>query len=116
MPSIANQKRVHVTTGSAEPRVAQLVSQTDGSLTGDDPMEEYERFKYHFRIGPIHLLDLADAMMEFIEDKKDDFGWERAALLTENIGELTPYAERLEDGLSELLEVPITQRPGGVSD
>jgi branched-chain amino acid transport system substrate-binding protein len=116
MPSIANQEKLHITTGSAAPQVGRLVSRTDGSITGTSGEEEYERFKYHFRAGPIHLLDLADAMLEFIENVKDDFGWERAALLTENLGEFTPYAERLNNRLSGVLDVPISERPGGVSD
>ncbi len=116
LPSIANQERLHFTTASAEPRAGQLVSSTDGSLTDSTGEEEYERFKYHFRVGPIHLLDLADAMLEFIENVKDDFGWEQAGLLTENLGEFTPYAERLQNRLSDIIDVPVTERPGGISD
>jgi branched-chain amino acid transport system substrate-binding protein len=115
LPSIANQEKIHVTTASADPRAGQLVSKTN-TFTGDSGEEEYERFKYHFRSGPIHLLDLADAMLEFIEDKKDDYGWDTVAMLTENLGEFTPYAERLGASLSDLVDVPIRQRPGGVSD
>ena len=115
LPSIANQEKIHVTTGSAEPRVGQLVSKSV-SVTGDDPEEEYERFKYHFRAGPLHLLDLADAMLEFIEDKMDDFGWERAAVLTENLGEFTPYHEAMAAEVNDLLDVRMTERPGGISD
>jgi branched-chain amino acid transport system substrate-binding protein len=115
MPSIANQETIHMTTGSADPRVGQLVSKSD-PFGDTDEQSSYERFKYHFRIGPIHLLDLADAMLEFIENNKDEYGWENAALLTENLGEFTPYAERLSERLSSVIDVPIKQRPGGVSD
>lgn len=116
MPSIANQEKIHLTSGAADPRPGQLVSKTNGELTGDSAEEEYERFKYHFRAGPIHLLDLADAMLEMIEQKKEELGWERAALLSENIGELTPYHERLDANLSDVIDVRFTERPGGVSD
>jgi branched-chain amino acid transport system substrate-binding protein len=116
MPSIANQEKLHITTASADPRIGKLVSKAAAFQSGSTPEEEYERFKYHFRAGPIHLLDLADAMMEFIQDKKDEYGWERAALLTENLGEFDPYAEKLLDQLDSVIEVPITERPGGVSD
>ncbi|MFQ3319745.1 MAG: branched-chain amino acid transport system substrate-binding protein [Natronomonas sp.] len=114
-PSIANQEKLHITTASAEPRAGELVSQNQ-AFTNAEPMEEYERFKYHFRAGPIHLLDLADAMLELVEGKKEKFGWERAALLVENIGELTPYSNRLQDRLSDVIDVPISERPGGISD
>ncbi|QLD89522.1 ABC transporter substrate-binding protein [Natronomonas salina] len=116
MTSIANQQKLHVTTAAADPRVGKLVSKSAAYQQGADPQEEYEKYKYHFRAGPIHLLDLADAMLEFIEDKKDEYGWERAALLTEDIGEFTPYADRLQERLSDVIDVPISQRPGGVSD
>ncbi|WP_336136614.1 ABC transporter substrate-binding protein [Natronomonas amylolytica] len=115
MPSIANQEAIHLTTGSADPRAGQLVSKSD-PFGDTDEQSSYERFKYHFRVGPIHLLDLADAMLEFIENNKDEYGWEKAALLTENLGEFTPYAERLSERLSEVIDVPVEQRPGGVSD
>jgi branched-chain amino acid transport system substrate-binding protein len=115
MPSIANQETIHLTTGSADPRVGRLVSKTD-DFGSTEEKTSYERFKYHFRVGPIHLLDLADAMLEFIENRKDEYGWEKAALLTENLGEFTPYAERLSERLSSVIDVPIKERPGGVSD
>ncbi len=116
LPSIANQERIHITTASAEPRAGRLVSQSDASLTDSSGEEEYERFKYHFRAGPIHLLDLADAMLEFIEGNHENLGWDTVGLLTENVGEFTPYAERLQNRLSDIVDVPISERPGGVSD
>ena len=116
MTSIANQQKIHVTTAAADPRVGKLVSKSQAYQSGADPEEEYEKYKYHFRAGPIHLLDLADAMIEFVEDKKEDYGWERAALLTEDLGEFTPYSDRLQERLEDVIDVPISQRPGGVSD
>jgi branched-chain amino acid transport system substrate-binding protein len=116
MPSIANQEKIHVTTASADPRIGKLVSRSQAYQSGADPAQEYEKYKYHFRAGPIHLLDLADGMLEFIEDKKEDYGWDRVAVLTENLGEFTPYHDRLIATISDIVDVPITQRPGGVSD
>jgi branched-chain amino acid transport system substrate-binding protein len=114
-PSIASLGKVHITTASADPRAGQLVSTTN-TFTQDTGEEEYEKFKYHFRAGPINLLDLADAMLEFIENQREDRGWERVAVMTENVGEFTPYHDRLVASLSEILEVPIVKRVGGVSD
>jgi branched-chain amino acid transport system substrate-binding protein len=116
LPSIANQETVHITSASADPRAGKLVSKTNDDITGEGGEAEYERFKYHFRAGPLHLLDLADAMLEFVEANKDEYGWEKAALLTENLGEFTPYADRLGERLSDVIEVPVSERPGGVSD
>lgn len=114
-PSIAALEKLHITTASADPRAGQLVSTTN-TFTNNSGQEEYEKYKYHFRAGPINLLDLADAMLEFIENKKDDLGWERIAVLTENVGEFSPYHDRLVDSLSDIVEVPIVNRVGGISD
>lgn len=115
MPSIANQEKIHLTTASADPRIGQLVSQSD-PFGDTDEETGYEQFKYHFRVGPLHLLDLADAMLEFVENNRDELGWDRAALLTENLGEFDPYAERLQEQLETVIDVPVEQRPGGVSN
>ena len=113
--SIAALETIHITTASADPRAGRVVSKTStySSNTGE---EEYEQFKYHFRAGPINLFDLADAMLEFVENKKDDLGWERIAVLTENPQEFTPYHEQLVASLGEIVDVPIVQRVGGVAD
>ncbi len=115
LPSIAALETIHITTASADPRPGRVVSKTN-TFTSKTGEEEYERFKYHFRAGPINLFDLADAMLEFVENKKDDLGWERIAVLTENPQEFTPYHERLVASLDEIVDVPIVQRVGGVAD
>ena len=115
MPSIGALETIHITTASADPRAGRVVSKTNtfSNSTGE---EEYEQFKYHFRAGPINLFDLADAMLEFVENKKDDLDWERIAVLTENPQEFTPYHEQLVASLDEIVDVPIVQRVGGVAD
>jgi branched-chain amino acid transport system substrate-binding protein len=107
LPSISNQQTIHITTASADPRAGKLVSKSNDDITGEGGETEYERFKYHFRAGPLHLLDLADAMLEFIENKKEDYGWERVALMTENVGEFDPYHDRLSNRLSDVIDVPV---------
>jgi branched-chain amino acid transport system substrate-binding protein len=94
LPLIADSQRVHMTTGAAGPRPARLVN------------EQYERYKYHFRPGPINSFDLADAQLEFTKAKAEDFGWETAAVLVENFDALRPFAERLRP-IQEVLDVPI---------
>ena len=113
--SIAPLETIHITTASADPRAGRVVSKTN-TFTSNTGEEEYEQFKYHFRAGPINLFDLADAMLEFVENKKDDLGWERVAVLTENPQEFTPYHDKLVESLDEIVDVPIVQRVGGVAD
>ncbi|WP_254839003.1 substrate-binding domain-containing protein [Natronomonas marina] len=116
LPSISNQQTIHITTASADPRAGKLVSKSNDDITGEGGETEYERFKYHFRAGPLHLLDLADAMLEFIENNKDKYGWEQVALMTENVGEFDPYHDRLSNRLSDVIDVPVKKRVGGISD
>jgi len=115
MPSIGALETIHITTASADPRAGRVVSKTN-TFSNNTGEEEYEQFKYHFRAGPINLFDLADAMLEFVENKKDDLGWERIAVLTENPQEFTPYHEQLVASLDEIVDVPIVQRVGGIAD
>ena len=110
--AMASAEKIHITTASADPRAGQLVS-NNVDLTGNGAENEYERFKYHFRAGPINLLDLADAMLEFLENEKENRGWETVGVLTENPAEFTPYHDRLVDGLGEIVDVPIAQRVSG---
>jgi len=114
-PSIAALEKLHITTASADPRAGQIVSTTN-TFTNNSGQEEYEKFKYHFRAGPLNLLDLADAMLEFIENNQDKYGWQTVAIMTENVGEFTPYHDRLEAKLNEIIDVPVVKRVGGVSD
>jgi branched-chain amino acid transport system substrate-binding protein len=110
--AMAPAGKIHITTASADPRAGQLVSK-NVDFTGNGAENEYERFKYHFRAGPINLLDLADAMLEFLENQSEERGWGTVGVLTENPQEFTPYHERLTDGLSEIVDVPVVKRVSG---
>lgn len=46
--------------------------------------------------------------MEFVEENAAALGWERAALISENLRELEAFHKRLDDRLPEVLEVPIS--------
>lgn len=116
MPSIATQETVHVTSGSMDPRVGELVSRSRAFQSEVDPEEEYEKYRYHFRVGPLHAANGAATLVEFVDEYGADYGWERVAVLTENLGELTTYHDELRAGLEGVVEVPIEKRPGGVSD
>ena len=110
--AMAPAGKIHITTASADPRAGELVSKSV-DFTGSGAENEYERFKYHFRAGPINLFDLADAMLEFLENEAGNRGWETVGVLTENPAEFTPYHERLVEGLSEIVDVPVVKRVSG---
>lgn len=82
-----------VTTGAAGPKPARLVSKS------------YEKWKYHFRVGPINSFDLADAELEFLEIWADKLGWEKVTPLIENLSPFDPFAATLSKNIEEFVEV-----------
>ncbi|ELY52965.1 branched-chain amino acid ABC transporter substrate-binding protein [Natronolimnohabitans innermongolicus JCM 12255] len=72
MDEIAEQETLHLTSGAATQEVSQLVR------------EEYERYKYHFRVGPTNDTDLGRAQIGFMNDVAGDIGWESIAVLAED--------------------------------
>lgn len=82
-----------VTTGAAGPQPAKLVS------------DAYEKWKYHFRVGPINSFDLANAELEFLEIWADRLGWDTASPVIENLAPFDPFAEVLQAGIEEFVDV-----------
>lgn len=94
----ANQT-VHITTAAAGPKPGRIVH------------ERYDEFKWHFRAGPIHSFDLAQAELEFLNIYADQLGWQNAAVLIENIAPFDPFAETLEPEVDSLFDdVPVFKR------
>ncbi|QCC59353.1 ABC transporter substrate-binding protein [Natrinema thermotolerans] len=69
---IAEQETVHLTSGAATTAVSQRIS------------EQYEKYKYHFRVGPNNNHDLGQMQVDFLTDKADDIGWNSVAVLVED--------------------------------
>jgi len=57
MDDIAEQETLHLTAGSATTTASQMVN------------EGYEKYKYHFRVGPINGANLAQAQIDFLTQK-----------------------------------------------
>ncbi|QFU82617.1 ABC transporter substrate-binding protein [Natronorubrum aibiense] len=70
--NIAEQETIHLTSGAATTEVSRLVN------------EEYDRYKYHFRVGPINDYDLGRTQVDFMDDMASKIGWESVALLAED--------------------------------
>lgn len=56
------EQSVHLTVGAAGPEPARQVA------------ERYDELKYHFRVGPLNAVDLADATLEFLGLHADRLG------------------------------------------
>lgn len=88
-----------IITGSPGPRAARAVSR------------KYQKYKYWFRVGPINFYDLAKAELEFLKLYAKPLGWDRAAVLIENLSAFDPFAELLGKNIRNILpEVPIFKR------
>ncbi|QCS41435.1 ABC transporter substrate-binding protein [Natrinema versiforme] len=72
MEDIAEQETIHLTAGSATTTASQNVA------------DDYEKYKYHFRVGPVNGTNLAQAQIDFLTDKSDDLGWDSVAVLAED--------------------------------
>ncbi|MFC7155123.1 ABC transporter substrate-binding protein [Halomarina halobia] len=99
LDNIANQRTVHMTTGAATPKASKRVH------------DDYERYKYHFRTGPINAYELGVNMVDFLEGKKDDLGWESVAVLVEDYEWTGPVQQALDERLADTgVEIAMKQR------
>ncbi|WP_171052373.1 ABC transporter substrate-binding protein [Haloterrigena sp. H1] len=72
LDDVAEQETVHLTAGSVTMTPNELISQ------------QYEKYKYHFRVGPLNGHDLATHQIEFLNDMGSELGWESFAVLVED--------------------------------
>jgi branched-chain amino acid transport system substrate-binding protein len=99
MDPISQQQTVHMTTGAASPEASRQVN------------EEYDKYKYHFRTGPANGCHLGQNMVDFLEAKGSDLGWESVALLVENYEWTNPVQEAIDDHIGDLdVEVAMEER------
>jgi branched-chain amino acid transport system substrate-binding protein len=99
MSSIAQQQTLHLGTGAATPEASRRVS------------DDYDRFKYFFRTGPVNSHFLGQNMVDFAEANFESMGWESVAVLAEDYAWTEPITEAISGALSEVdVDVPVTQR------
>lgn len=99
MSSVAEQQTVHLNAGSATPETTKKVA------------EDYEKFKYYFRTGPVNSHYLGTNMIDFAEAKFEDMGWDSVAVLAEDFKWTEPISAALEGALSDVgVDVPINKR------
>lgn len=98
LDSVADEETVHLTTGSLAGSPSAAVA------------DAYERYKYHSRVGPPGFRSLGRALGEFVDQKASEYGWSEAALVTEDLHELTPYHEAVLEHASRTLDVTYDAR------
>lgn len=96
---VARQQTLHMTTGAATPKASARVN------------EDYDRFKYHFRPGPINAHHLGVHLTEFGAAKFEEFGWDSIAVLVEDFEWTNPVSAVLDERLSEVgAEITMNRR------
>ena len=106
LDDIAGSETPHMTAGAASPEASAKVS------------ESYDKYKYHFRTGPINAHHLGVNLVDFVEAKADALGWESVAVLIEDYKWTEPVSAALDEQLSETnVEIAMTNRyPSGTED
>lgn len=105
MSDIAQQQTVHLTAGAASPKASARVK------------KNYEKYKYHFRTGPLNAYHLGTNMVDFAKAKFADMGWEKVAVLVEDYEWTKPVSKALDDQLSETnVEVTMRKRYAGSTE
>ncbi|WP_136717751.1 ABC transporter substrate-binding protein [Halorientalis salina] len=89
MDDMPGAETVHMTTGAATPDASARVK------------NNYEENKYHFRTGPINAHHLGENIVDFVDAKADDLGWESVAVLVEDYTWTEPVSNVLDDTLSD---------------
>jgi branched-chain amino acid transport system substrate-binding protein len=71
--------------------------------------DRYDEFKYHFRTLP-NALSLAEGYLEWVKWGTENLGWDRIALLTENVATYDFFHEYFEENLGDFVEVTSSTR------
>lgn len=106
LEDVAEQETLHLTTGAATTAASEAVR------------EDYDRYRYHFRVGPTNTHDLARAHVDFLAEMVPELGWESIALLAEDYDwTAEPWAVYQEE-LGDLgIEVVLEERyPPAIDD
>jgi branched-chain amino acid transport system substrate-binding protein len=99
LPHIARGKTIFLGIGSASPAIQQKVK------------DDYERYKYIFRVNPINSAKQAKALLNFITGKlKGELGYKKISILGENAKWVQDMVPAIKKGAEAAgLQVPIAE-------
>lgn len=99
LPHIARAKTIFLGIGSASPAIQQKVK------------DDYEHYKYIFRVNPINSAKQAKGLVDFITGKlKGDLGYNKISIIGENakwVQDIVPALKKGAEGAG--MEVPIAE-------
>jgi branched-chain amino acid transport system substrate-binding protein len=97
MPEIASAQTPHLTAGAATPKAPEQVA------------EDYETNKYWFRVGPVNSVFLGESMVQFAEDRFEQMGWEKIAVIAEDFEWTTPITDGIKSELEDRVGIEVTE-------
>ena len=97
MPEIASAQTPHLTAGAATPKAPQQVA------------DDYETNKYWFRVGPVNSVFLGEAMVQYAEDRFEQMGWDKVAVIAEDFEWTQPITSDIKSLLEERTDVEVTE-------
>ena len=97
MPEIASAQIPHLTAGAATPKAPQQVA------------DDYETNKYWFRVGPVNSVFLGESMVQFAEDRFEQMGWEKIAVIAEDFEWTQPITDGIKSKLEDRVGVEVTE-------
>jgi branched-chain amino acid transport system substrate-binding protein len=95
MPNIAQQETVHLTAGAATPEAPAQVA------------DDYDRFKYWFRVGPFNSTFLAESLIIYAREMFDSMGWETIGLIVEDFKWTEPVSAILDERFTDEVDVEV---------
>lgn len=87
---IADEQTLHLTTGSGTPEVPALLE------------EDYDTYRYHFRVGPYNSVHLGQSLVDFAEAFFEEIGWDRVGVMIEEAAWTGPTAEVIREQMPDL--------------
>jgi branched-chain amino acid transport system substrate-binding protein len=96
MGNIANKETVHLGTGAATPEAPAKLR------------DDFERFKYWFRVGPANSSFLGGSLIDFAKNRFEEMGWERVAFIAEDFKWTEPVTQTIKDRLADEAGVEVT--------
>jgi len=99
LPHIARAKTIFLGIGSASPAITQKVK------------DDYQRYKYIFRVNPINSAKQSQALLGFITGKlKGDLGYNKISIIGENAKWVQDMVPDIKKGAEAAgLEVPVAE-------
>jgi branched-chain amino acid transport system substrate-binding protein len=89
----------HITTGAATTEVTNLLK------------EDYEKYQYHFRVGPLNIYNQTKILLDFIEQEASSEGWDSMAVLAEDIAGTKGFSQVIDQKSSDLdIDVTMNKR------